>query len=118
MASMPVSRGSSGMVTTDETAPPLTEPTARSRERVVDTARAELHGLVDALSKEELATARRFLGFLQRGAADPFAWILDTAPEDDEPSAPDEDAGTAAAWEEYLRGDTVAAEEAPRRLVP
>lgn len=103
MASMPVARGSSGIVTTVETASPLTEPKAGNREKVVDTARAEVHALVDALPEDELATARRHLGFLRSGAADPFAWVLDTAPEVDEPSAPDEGAGTAAAWDAYQR---------------
>ena len=83
----------------------------------VDTVRAELHDLVEALPDEELSAARRYLKFLGSGETDHLQWTLDTAPEEDEPVSPDEDAGVVEAWQEYLRGETVSSEEAKRLLL-
>ena len=84
----------------------------------VDTLRAELHDLVEALPEDELSAARRYLRFLGSGETDLFKWTLDTAAEEDEPVSPDEDTGGEEAWQEYLRGETMSSEEAKRLLLP
>ena len=38
-------------------------------------------------------------------AGDPVALFLACAPNDDEPSSPEEDAAAQAAWQQYLRGE-------------
>ena len=53
---------------------------------VVGPARDELHRLVDSLPDKGLAEARRYLEFLNSGADDMLTWVLDNAPEDDEPT--------------------------------
>jgi len=75
-----------------------------------------LHRLIDALPENELTSAERFLtGLLEHDA---MLRALDAAAEDDEPSTPEEDAGADEAWQEYLRGKAVSADEAKRRLLP
>lgn len=85
---------------------------------VVQTSRAEMHDLVDSLSEEELVAAKRYVSFLRSGYTDPLLWALDTAPEDDEPTTPEEDAGAKEAWQEYLRGETISLDEVKRTLLP
>jgi hypothetical protein len=80
------------------------------------TSKEMLHRLVDALPENELAAAERLLTALL--APDAMLRALDSAPEDDESSSAEEDAEAEAAWQEYLRGESVAAEEARRRLLP
>ena len=63
-------------------------------------AKSELHALVEALSEDR---ARLLLRGLRDG--DPVLVRLALAPEDDEPSTPEEEAGAEAAWEEYRRGE-------------
>ena len=84
----------------------------------VNTVRAELHELVDSLPEADLPAARRYLQFLRSGYTDMMEWALDTAPPEDEPTSPDEDVGAGEAWQEYVRGDTVCAEDAKRLLLP
>lgn len=85
---------------------------------VVQTSRAELHQLVDSLTDDELMATKRYVEFLRSDYTDPMLWALDTAPEDDEPTTPEEDAGAEEAWQEYLRGETVSLEEVKRTLLP
>ena len=84
----------------------------------VNPVRDELHELVGLLAEAELSTARRYLEFLRSGYTDMMEWALDTAPPEDEPTSPDEDVGAGEAWQEYVRGDTVCAEDAKRLLLP
>lgn len=84
---------------------------------VVQTSRAEMHELVDSLSDEELMAAKRYVEFLRSDYTDPLLWALDTAPEDDEPTTPEEDAGAEEARQEYLRGETISLEELKRTLL-
>lgn len=84
---------------------------------VVQTSRAEMHELVDSLTEEELMEAKRYVGFLRSGYTDMLQWILDTAPEDDEPTTPEEDAGAAEAREQFRRGEGISAEEIKRTLL-
>lgn len=99
-----------------------TSPDARKRPgrgaMAVDTVRAELHELIDALAEADLTAAQRYLRYLDSGQADFLAWTLETAPVDDEPSSAEEDEGVEEAWQEYRRGETVSAEEAKRLLLP
>jgi len=43
---------------------------------------------------------------------------LDAAPEDDEPTDPEEEAGAEEARQQYLRGEGLTAEQAKRLLLP
>ena len=84
----------------------------------VQTARAELHDLIDSLSDEQVVEARRYVEFLRSGYTDMLSWVLDTAPLDDEPTTPEEEEAVAEAREALRRGETVSAEEAKRLLLP
>ena len=80
------------------------------------TIKEELHRLVDELPESESHAAKRFLEYL-RNMGDPMMRSLMEAPEDDEPTTPEEDKGAAEAWQEYLRGEAISAEEAKRELL-
>jgi len=62
---------------------------------------AELHRLIDELPDNATAQAARLLRTLR----DPLMQVLLDAPEDDEPTMPEEDAGAAEAREQYRRGE-------------
>ena len=80
------------------------------------TTRKELYRLIDELPEEELKAARRFLEYL-RNMGDPMVQALMEAPYDDEPTTPEEDEGAREAWQEYLRGEAISAEDAKRELL-
>lgn len=80
------------------------------------TTKAKLHQLVDELPGSELDAAARFLAYL-RDMADPFERMLNEAPEDDEPTTPEEDQTADEAWEEYRRGEYISAEQAKHELL-
>ena len=69
--------------------------------------RQELHALLDEIPDDGLEDARRYLAALKEAKGDPFLARLLLAPEDDEPTTPEEDAGAQEAWQEYLRGETI-----------
>ena len=75
-----------------------------------------LHRLADELADEDLRPAKRFLDYL-RDMGDPLLRTLMEAPIDDEPVTPEEEVAVREAWEEYLRGETISAEEAKRELL-
>jgi hypothetical protein len=75
-------------------------------------AREHVHRLVDELPDEELGAAERYLAYL-RDQGDPFARALADAPEDDEPTTPEEDASAREAWSQRHQG--VSADEAKRK---
>lgn len=79
--------------------------------------RADLHRLVDEIPDDETVVAELFLEYLKGGRTDPSLLADATAPWDDEPRTPEEDKGAAEAWQEYLRGEALSAEEAKRRLL-
>ena len=58
----------------------------------------DLHLLID-----ELPVAKRYLEYL-RNMGDPLVRALMEAPEDDEPTTPEEDKLAEEAWQEYLGG--------------
>ena len=64
-----------------------------------------LHQLVDELPENELHAAERFLEYLRDVGNDPVYTALIEAPEDDEPTTPEEDQSAEEAWQEYLRGE-------------
>ncbi|MBI2916707.1 MAG: hypothetical protein HYY01_01825 [Chloroflexi bacterium] len=86
--------------------------TAREKEK----AKQDLHRLVDQLPDSELHAVRRFLEFL-RFQDDSLLRKLLLSPEDSEPTTPEEDAASEAAWQEYLRGEFVSAEDAKQDLL-
>ena len=81
------------------------------------TIKETLHRLVDELPETELPTAKRFLEYL-RNMDDPMVKALMEAPNDDEPLTAEEAEGADEAWQEYLRGEAISAEEAKRELLP
>ncbi len=80
------------------------------------TVKEDLHRLVDELPKKELPVAKRYSEYL-RNIGDPVLRALMEAPEDDEPTTPEEDEGAAEAWREYLRGEWISMEETKRDLL-
>ena len=80
------------------------------------TIKDELHRLVDELPRNELHGAKRYLEYL-RNMGDPVLRALMEAPEDDEPTTPEEDEGAEEARQEYLRGEGISMEEAKRDLL-
>jgi hypothetical protein len=80
------------------------------------TIKEDLYRLVDELPESELHAAKRYLEYL-RNMGDPMLQALMEAPYDDEPTTPEEDAGAREAWQEYLRGEAISAEEAKRELL-
>ena len=80
------------------------------------TTRAELHHLVEQLPEGTLDNARRDL-VAYVAQEDPVLKSMLDAREDDEPTSPEEDASAAEAWQAYLRGEYMAAQEAEREFL-
>jgi hypothetical protein len=76
------------------------------------TAKEQLLQRVQTFSEEEAAEALRLLD--QR--ADSLTRLLDNAPEDDEPTSPEEDALAREALEAVARGEVISAEEIRREF--
>jgi hypothetical protein len=78
------------------------------------TAKEKLRQAVDELSELE---AERMLEIItRRRERDPMIAAFEDAPEDDEPSTPDEDASADEAWAAYKRGEGIPLEEIRREL--
>jgi hypothetical protein len=88
--------------------------TARGGPKI--SVRDEVHELVDALPESESAAARRFLEALRTSPDDSLARFLAAAPEDDEPSTPEQDRA-AAARDALRQGDRISAAAANRVLL-
>jgi hypothetical protein len=71
------------------------------------TAKEQLLERVRAFSEEQAADALRLLD--QR--ADSLSRLLDSAPEDDEPTTPEEEALVQEARDEIARGETISLDE-------
>jgi hypothetical protein len=80
-------------------------------------ARTRAHELIDALPEDLVATAERYLESLTQPEGDPFLRFLGEAPEDDEPTTPEEDQAAEEAWQEYLREGGLRSDEAKRALL-
>ncbi len=79
--------------------------------------RDEVHELVDALPEGELPAARRYLESLRPPRDDSLARFLAAAPEDDEPSSPEQDRAAAEGRDAFRRGERISAAEAKRTLL-
>lgn len=79
------------------------------------TIKEELHRLVDELPEGESHAAKRFLEYL-RNMGDPVLRAMLEAPEDNEPTTPEEDEGAEEAWQEYLRGEARPWEDVRKEL--
>jgi hypothetical protein len=83
----------------------------------IQAERSEMHDLIETLTEEQLDAAKRYVEFVRSGYGDMLLWVLDTAPEDDEPVTPEEEAAIAEAREDIARGRVVSG-EAIKRLYP
>jgi hypothetical protein len=72
------------------------------------TAKEKLRVVVEELSETEAESA---LGYIASRRHDDLGELLDSAPVDDEPSTPEEEAAVQAAREELARGETVSLDE-------
>jgi len=77
------------------------------------TAKEKLREVVERLSEAE---AEETLRLLAERHADSVAELFDQAPEDDEPTTPEEDRSAREAWAEYERGESIPLDEARREL--
>jgi hypothetical protein len=77
------------------------------------TTKQQLHKLVDELSEQEAEAA---LVIVERRRDDPMLHALASAPIDDEPSSPEEDASAVDALASYRRGEAISSEEMRREL--
>lgn len=76
------------------------------------TAKEKLHQVVDELS--ELEAERALALIASRRGRDPMIAAFEDAPDDDEPTTPEEDASAAAAWES--RHDSISLDDLEREL--
>ena len=81
------------------------------------TTREELHKLVDQLPEDILDTARRIL-VDHVARHDLVLESMLKAPENDEPTTPEDDQSAGEGWQAYLRGEYIPAEEAERKFLP
>ena len=77
--------------------------------------RDALPRLIDDLPEAELPRAEYVLQALKETAEAP-SYTLETAPIDDEPETPEEDAAVAEAWREHREGKRFTTEELEREL--
>ncbi len=87
---------------------------ARRRLRSV-TAKEKLHLAIEELSESEAEEALRYVARRRDRGRALLEW-LDNAPEDDESTSAEEDAGAREAWAEYRRGESTPLEEVRREL--
>ena len=80
------------------------------------TIKEDLLRLVDELPKKELPVAKRYLEYL-RNMGDPVLRAMLEAPEDDEPTTPEEEKGAEEARQEYIRGEGISMDEAKREFL-
>ena len=81
------------------------------------TTREDLHRLIDALPECDLHMAEMLIEWRHHLREDPMLVTLATAPLDDEPTTPEEDAAADQAWQEYLAGNYITLEQAKRELL-
>ena len=84
----------------------------------VMTTRETLHHLIDALPERDLDMVQMLIEWRHRLRDEPLLLSLATAPDDDEPTTPEEDEGAAEAREQLRRGEYLTADEAKRLLLP
>jgi hypothetical protein len=81
------------------------------------TTRDTLRRLIDELPESEIETVHLLVEHRHKLRQEPLLLLLATAPLDDEPSTPEEDAEAEEAWQEYLRGESVSSDDAKRELL-
>lgn len=81
------------------------------------TVRDKVHELVDSLPESELPAVRRYLETVGEPRDDALGRFLADAPEDDEPSTPEQDRAAAEARAALRRGERVSGEELKRTLL-
>jgi hypothetical protein len=77
------------------------------------TAKERLRQLADELSEQDAATA---LVLVESNLHDPMLAALAAAPEDDEPTTPEEDASAREGYAAYKRGEAIPLAELKREL--
>jgi hypothetical protein len=77
------------------------------------TTKEALHRLIDDLPEDALPAVERYLASVRD---DPVVKALVTAPIDDEPTTPEEDASSEEAWQSYRRGQYVSNEDLRRDI--
>jgi hypothetical protein len=80
------------------------------------TAKEQLRQTVDELTEAEAADTLDFLTRRRSGGRDTPSELLDSAPVDDEPTMPEEDAGAREAREQIARGEVFSAEQIKREI--
>jgi hypothetical protein len=95
---------------------PKKTPAAKAKANGLSKIKKDLHRLVDELPEEELNSAKRYLEYL-RNMNDPFLRRYLVAEIDDEPLTRGDIKAIKEGREAYLRGETISAEEAKRRLL-
>jgi hypothetical protein len=78
------------------------------------TAREKLRQAIEELTELEAEQMLELIS--RRRERDPLIELFENAPEDDEPSTPEEDASAHEAWESYRRGEAVSMDEIRREL--
>jgi hypothetical protein len=78
------------------------------------TAKDKLRQAVEELSELEAEQMLELIA--RRRERDPMIELFENAPEDDEPSTPEEDASADEAWEQYKRGEAVPLDEIRREF--
>jgi hypothetical protein len=78
------------------------------------TAKDKLRQVVEELSELEAEQMLELIA--RRRDRDPMIELFENAPEDDEPSTPEEDASADEAWEQYKRGEAVSIDEVRREF--
>jgi hypothetical protein len=74
------------------------------------TAKEKLHAAVEELSETEAAETLDYIA-RRHSERDPLTMLLDSAPLDDEPTTPEEEAAVQVALEAAARGETISLDE-------
>lgn len=79
--------------------------------------RRDIHILVDEVPEDKLPELKSYAAFLRSGAPDMLTWVLENAPEDDEPLTAEDEQAIAESIEEYRVEGGVPAANAKRLLL-
>lgn len=80
------------------------------------TAKEQLKQTVEGLSEAEAQDALGFIVRRQNKQRDALADLLDSAPDDEEPTTPEEDEGAREAAQQIARGEVLSADEIRREV--
>jgi len=82
---------------------------------IVMTAKEKLRLVVEELSEAEASEALDLIA-RRRGSRDALTQLLESAPLDEEPTTPEEEAGVREAREQLARGELISAEQIRREF--